>query len=217
MGRRVRDRGLSFVFLALFLLSWAGQGLAGHSAQNEERRQHGEEEQSLGEYLTSAHFIEATSENWESEFLQMAALVFLTARFVQRGSGESKDPDEPDESTSDRRGNSDAPWPVRRGGVALKLYEHSLSIVLLSVFLFSFAAHAWSGAREFSEDRRTHGQPEVSAFAYLGHSRFWFESLQNWQSEFLSVLAMVVLSIYLREKGSAESKPVNAPHGQTGR
>lgn len=216
MGRRVRDRGLSLVFLSMFVLAWAGQALAGHATQNEERRQHGEPEQSLWRYLTSSHFLEATSENWESEFLQMAALVFLTARFFQRGSGESKNPDQPEEPSS-RRPASRAPWPVRRGGLALKLYEHSLSLVLFSVFVAAFVLHLVSGARTYSEDQVAHGEPRVTALQYLGNSRFWFESLQNWQSEFLSVLAMVVLSIYLREKGSAESKPVDASNADTGR
>lgn len=156
-------------------------------------------------------------ENWESEFLQMGAFVLLTAFLRQKGSPESKgfhDEEVDREPLPDRPG---APWPVRRGGLALALYRNSLSIALLSLFLMSFLLHAAGGAEEYNSEQGTHGGPMVSVAGYMGTSRFWFESLQNWQSEFLAVLSIVTLSIVLRQHGSPESKPVHAPHGTTGK
>ena len=105
---------------------------------------------------------------------------------------------------------------VKRGGLGLKLYQNSLSIVLFALFLASFALHAYGGAKEFSEEQIEHGEPAVSTVEYMGTSRFWFESFQNWQSEFLSIGVMVLFSVYLRQKGSPESKPVDAAHSDTG-
>ena len=160
-------------------------------------------------------------ENWESEFLQMFLFVVLTAVLYQRGSAESKKLHRSDPVERDPRRYKNkrmAPWPVRRGGIALKLYENSLSLTLLAVFLTCFALHAASGARRYNEEQAHHGRPErVTTLRYLGTSRFWFESFQNWQSEFLAVGAMVVLSIWLRQRGSPESKPVDAPHSKTGK
>ncbi len=153
------------------------------------------------------------------EFLQMSAYVFLMASLYQTGSPESKAPDkkEPeDEAANSERPKKDAPWPVRRGGFVLKLYECSLSLVLFRLFLISFALHAAGGARLYSHEQALHGGEAVSTLQYLGTSRFWFESFQNWQSEFLSVAVLVVLSIFLRQKGSPESKPVDSPHSKTG-
>jgi hypothetical protein len=112
--------------------------------------------------------------------------------------------------------NSDAPWPVRKGGPILKLYEHSLSLALLLLFVISFVLHALGGAREYSRQELAHGGQSLSAWQYMGTAQFWFESLQNWQSEFFSIGVMVVLSIFLRQRGSPESKPVDSPHHQTG-
>jgi hypothetical protein len=140
----------------------------------------------------------------------MGAFVFLTAYLVQRGSAESKDPDEPSDVDRDPRAardRSDVPWPVRRGGVALVLYEYSLSLAFLALFALSFVLHAVGGAAEYNQDQ----------LGYVLTSRFWFESFQNWQSEFLAIGAMVVLSIWLRQRGSPESKPVDAPHHATGK
>jgi hypothetical protein len=160
-------------------------------------------------------------ENWESEFLQMFLFVALTAFLYQKGSAESKklDGEEPvDRDPRLSRNRKNAPWPVRKGGIVLKVYEYSLSLALLILFTVCFVLHAASGAREYNEDRRAHGSGErVTALQYVGTPRFWFESFQNWQSEFLSVGTMVLLSIRLRQRGSPESKPVDAPHGQTGK
>ena len=221
MRRFLRDNGLTLVVFALFLLFMAGQTVAGAAQYNEERRSHGEPPVALPAYLASGHFLEATAENWESEFLQMAAYVLLTIGFFQRGSSESKDPGRREPVDRDPRGLSDAerrraPWPLRRGGWVLRLYEHSLSLAFLLLFLASFLLHAVGGVRAHNADQLNHGGEVMTLGQYLGSSQFWFESFQNWQSEFLSLVAMVFLSIWLRQRGSPESKPVHAPHRHTG-
>jgi hypothetical protein len=219
MHRVLRENGLSIVFLSLFVLFWFGQSVVGHREHNNEQREHMQPEVTYFTYLQGAHFWEATAENWESEFFQMFGYVILTAFLYQKGSSESKKPGEPEPVDRDPRRHKrrDAPWPVRRGGLVLKLYENSLSLAFLLFFLVSIAMHALSGARIYNDDQAAHGQPEhLSALQYAGTSRFWFESLQNWQSEFLAIAAMVGLSIFLRQRGSPESKPVDSPHGETG-
>jgi hypothetical protein len=223
-GRRLRDNGLTLVASLLFVLAMAGQALAGLGAYNEEQRDHGQPEAGLPEYLRTPHFAEATFENWESEFLQMGMYVLLTAFLVQRGSAESRKPEderdpggeEIDEDPRLHRGDPDAPWPVKRGGWVLKLYENSLALAFFLLFAASFLGHAASGAAEFSEEQAAHGGAPVSTWEYMAGPRFWFESLQNWQSEFLAVVSIVVLSVFLRQKGSPESKPVHRPHRETG-
>jgi hypothetical protein len=183
---------------------------------NDDQQQHGRPTVNFIDYLGSSHFLEATMENWESEFLQMFAFVALTACLYQKGSAESKDPDkeEPvDRDPRKSRNKKDAPWPVRKGGLILTLYEYSLSLAFLLLFLTSFVLHAVGGAQEYNQNQREHGRSEVvSTLGYMGTSRFWFESFQNWQSEFMAVGAMVAFSIYLRQRGSPESKPVDSPH-----
>ncbi|HYP52889.1 MAG TPA: DUF6766 family protein [Pyrinomonadaceae bacterium] len=221
MRRVLRNNGLSLVLFFLFFFTFIfGQSAAGHREYNSDQREHGRPTVGYVEYLSTSHFLEATMENWESEFLQMFAFIILTAVLYQKGSAESKDPDKPnpvDRDPRQSRNKEDAPWPVRKGGFVLKVYEHSLSLVFLLLFLGSFWLHAVGGAAEYNEDQQEHGGSErVTVVEYMGTSRFWFESFQNWQSEFLAVGAMVVLTIFLRERGSKESKPVDAPHDQTG-
>ena len=215
MRRFLRDQSLTLVTLGFFLAFLTGQMLTGFQIYNAERAEAGEPRISYGSYLRSGHFIEATFENWESEFLQMGAYVLLTAFLIQRGSAASRDPDAPKDEREPPPG-PDSPWPVRHGGWALKLYENSLPVALLAIFLFSFVFHARGGARVYSEEQVAQGGHAYSTWQYLQTSQFWFESFQNWQSEFLAVLAMVVLSIFLRQKGSPESKPVAKPHDATG-
>lgn len=217
-GRRVKSRGrrivvengLSIVVMSTFLVTWTLQAVIGMRSYNQDRRDRGVAPVSFGSYLTSGHFIEATGENWESEFLQMAAFVWLTSILFQKGSPESNDPDEPDEGTPPV--TQDSPWPARRGGWILKVYENSLSLTFLLLFLISFLLHAHGGAIEYSEDQSEYGQPPVTMIQYMATSRFWFESFQNWQSEFLAIGSMVILGIFLRQKGSPESKSVQTPH-----
>nr|WP_298723342.1 DUF6766 family protein [uncultured Steroidobacter sp.] len=218
MKRFWRDNGLSLVLFALFLAFWLGQALTGWRDEVQDRRDHGATPPTLVEYLSSGSFVEATTENWESEFLQMFAYVLFTVFLFQRGSAESKSPDKPDDVDRDPRlsRSSEAPGPVRAGGWRLRLYEHSLSLAFLVLFLISFISHVLSGAASFNEEQRLHGGTEVSVWEFLTHARFWFQSFQNWQSEFLAIWCMVVLTIFLRQRGSPESKPVDSPHDQTG-
>ena len=215
-----RNNGLSIVLVALFVLTMVGQTLTGWHVRNQDAEGHGQTSISLSQYVTSGHFWEATGENWESEFLQMAMFVLLTVSLRQKGSAESKRIDAieaVDLDPRDHRDDPNAPGPVRRGGLALTVYEHSLGLTFAMLFVISFAMHAHGGHREYNEEQQDHGRPTISLRAYVGSSQFWFESFQNWQSEFLSLAAMVVGTIYLRQRGSAESKPVYAPHADTGR
>ncbi len=215
----LRSSSLSLAFLGLFVVCIGGQLLAGHRAYNEEREDHGHAEVGFGSYVRSGHALEAIFENWESEFLQMGLFVLLTVKLYQRGSSESKAPEEPHESDEDPRkhaGDPGVPWPVRRGGFALKVYEHSLSIALLALFAVSFALHAITGCAKANEEAMVRGEPLKSLPEFVTSAQFWYESLQNWQSEFLSVFAIIVLAIFLRERGSPQSKPVAAPHLETG-
>ncbi|MDX2169438.1 MAG: DUF6766 family protein [Deltaproteobacteria bacterium] len=208
-----RDNGLSITLAVLFLVFWAGQSLTGWQVFNAEQVAHGEPALGFLAYLRDAHFAEATFENWESEFLQMATYVVLTAFLFQRGSAESNDPDDAEPPAPVGR---DAPWAVRRGGWVRALYGCSLSIAFVLLFAASFLLHAVSGAARYNAEQLAHGQPGLSVARYLATAQFWFESFQNWQSEFLAILAMVTLSIFLRQQGSAESKDIAAPHHQTG-
>ena len=218
MNKAIHNNALSIAMFALFLVSFAGQTISGHRVFNEDRTEHREHPVSLGEYVRTGHFAEATFENWESEFLQMAAFVLLTAWLIQKGSSESKKPGEGHTRKEDRQSEKHprSPWPVHRGGLALKLYEHSLSGALFIFFIISFLLHAAGGAREQSRESVQHGGDPVSLLDYLGTSRLWFESFQNWQSEFFSIWALLLLTIYLRERGSPQSKPVTASHSKTG-
>jgi hypothetical protein len=218
MRRVLRENGLSIVLLSLFLLFWLGQSVAGHREYNSDQQEHHQPELGYLSYLGSAHFWEATAENWESEFFQMFGYVILTAFLFQKGSSESKKLNEREPVDRDPRQSKrkNAPWPVRRGGFVLKLYENSLSLAFLLFFLTSISMHALAGARIYNEEQMEHGQSALGVLQYAGTSRFWFESFQNWQSEFLAIAAMVILSIFLRQRGSPESKPVDSPHDQTG-
>jgi hypothetical protein len=215
-----KNNNLSIVVFALFLLTLAGHSVAGWKAHNEEEQQHGKPEVSYGQFLRSSEFGETVFENWESEFLQMGLYVIMTVFLIQKGSSESKKHDGTDESEEDpeaHRDDPNAPSPVRKGGWRLALYKNSLSLAFLTLFLISFVGHAASGAHKYNEEQLEHGSAEqVGTIGYMGTPQFWYESFQNWQSELLAVLAIVVLSIWLRQWGSPESKPVHAPHSDTG-
>lgn len=212
-----RNNGLSITFLLLFLASIIGQVAFGLQEHNEEQVEDGGAAVSLADYLTTGHFIQATFENWESEFFQMALFVWFTIFLMQKGSSESKRFDGTDES--DREPDptmEDAPWPVKKGGWALAVYKHSLTLSLLLLFIVSFIIHFYGSLADENEQNALKGKPLETAGKYITDSRFWFESFQNWQSEFLSVFAIITLSIYLRQQGSPQSKPVDAPHDETG-
>ena len=216
----LRDNGLLLACLGLFAIFFAGMIISGTATYNQEQQEHGSREQvSVLKYLSTGDFVEATFENWESEFLQMGMYVVLTAFLYQQGSSESKPLNEPAPQDQDPRQattHQSTPWPVRRGGWVLTLYEHSLAIAFFMLFFASWALHAMGGAKAFNEEQLQHGEAAISVWRYATTSQFWFESMQNWQSEFIAVAAIVGLSIFLRQRGSAESKPVAEPHRHTG-
>jgi hypothetical protein len=215
----LRDNGLLLACLALFAVFFVGMVVSGTAAYNQEQQEHGSHEQiSVTKYLTTGDFVEATFENWESEFLQMGMYVVLTAFLYQRGSSESKPLDEQAPQDQDPRRvakNRWTPWPVRKGGWALRLYENSLAIAFFALFFASLALHTVGGAEAFNEEQMQHGEAAISTWRYITTSQFWFESMQNWQSEFIAVAAIIGLSIFLRQRGSSESKAVADPHGKT--
>lgn len=207
----VKNNSLSLVLTALFILSLAGQALSGWKTFNEEQQAHAQPVTKLSEYLTNDHLWGAVFENWESEFLQMAALVMLTVFLRQKGSPESK----PVSGHADVDRvviNDNSPAAAKTRGWRMKLYENSLFLALLTLFLLSFALHAVTGAGAYNQEQSEQGGQALSVLEYMTGSRFWFESFQNWQSEFLSIAVLVVLTVFLRQKGSPESKPVGAPH-----
>lgn len=216
--RILRNNGLSIVLALCFFALLGGQAIAGWLEANVDNRDHHAPEVTFREYVASAHMLEATMENWESEFLQMSIYVLITVFLFQKGSAESKDPEKAEEVDREPDPNREgAPWPVRKGGMILAIYKRSLTLALGALFLLSWILHAVGGAGVFNEELAMHGLPgRVTTLGYMRTPRFWFESLQNWQSEFLAVLSIVVLSIWLRQQGSPESKPVDAPHSATG-
>lgn len=213
----LKNNGLSLAFIVLFIASVIGQTLTGHLEHNKELIDLNADAIGLIQYLHSGHFIESTFENWESEFLQMALFVILTIFLQQKGSSESKDFDKEEEvDRSPDPKKKDAPWPVRTGGLVLRIYQNSLTISLLLLFAISFVLHFYGSLKDENADKFLSGESLTSAGDFITGSRFWFESFQNWQSEFLSVFVLVVFSIYLRQKGSPQSKPVDAPDKETG-
>lgn len=217
MKEYIKNNSLSITFFVLFVITLSAQVIFGHQEYNKELIEEGVHAVNFTKYLTSGHFIQSTFENWESEFLQMALFVFFTVFLKEKGSSESKsfDKDEPVDREPNPNRKS-APWPVKRGGWILNIYKHSLTIALFLLFIFSFLAHFYGSLKDQNVQNKLKGEPIESAGVYIADSRFWFESFQNYQSEFLSVYAIIVLSIYLRQKGSSQSKPVDAPHDETG-
>lgn len=209
-----RRNGLSIVLLGLFLAFLVGQVLTGHRVHDGERLAAGLPPEGPAAYLASGHFLSATFENWESEFLQMGMYVLLTVALRQRGSAESRPLDPAQEEERVEPGPK--PWPVRAGGAWKKVYAHSLSLAFFALFGASFLAHAYGSWLHENEQRRAAGEASIAFLQHLAGAEFWFESMQNWQSEFLAVLSIVVLSIFLRQDKSPESKPLAAPHAQTG-
>lgn len=214
----IRENGLLLACVGLFAVFFLGMTVSGTGTYNQEQLEHGSSEQlSVLQYLTTGHFVEATFENWESEFLQMGMYVVLTAFLYQKGSSESKPLNKSAPQDADPREGAkrNSPSPVRRGGWRLTIYEHSLAIAFFALFFASWTLHALGGVSAFNEEQIQHGQPAISVWRYVTTAQFWFESMQNWQSEFIAVAAIVGLSIFLRQRGSAESKPVADPHRET--
>jgi hypothetical protein len=214
-----REHGLALVNGALFVAFFVGMILSGSSVYSQDQVEHHQPAVSVVQYLGTGDFLEATFENWESEFLQMGSYVALTVFLFQRGSQDSKPigEDAPqDEDPREAKDDRGAPWPVQRGGLALAIYQHSLLILFGVLFLLSVLLHAVGGAAAYDADQVAHGQPPIGVVGFLGTAQFWFQSFQNWQSEFMVVTVMVLASVWLRERGSSQSKPVAASSGQTG-
>jgi hypothetical protein len=220
--RRLRDNSLSLAFLALFLLAVLGQSLAGVRVYNEEELAHGGEAISYGRYLYSSHFGQALLENWQSEYLQFALFVLATIWLVQRGSNESKPLEdigrEPDAKQKlGRHATQGSPaWARYEAGVRRWLYSNSLLLVMAAIFFGSWAAQSVTGWTLYNQEARDHGEATVAWVGYVTSADFWEDSLQNWQSEFLAVGSMAAFTIYLRQRGSPESKPVGSRHDETG-
>jgi hypothetical protein len=204
----LRDNGLSITLTALFLASIVGQLFSGHAMENKERLDEGVQTLSLAAYLDSGAFLSSVFENWESEFLQMWTFVVLTAYLYQRGSPESRDPD------------GEEPRPGEEEGAQRSflqaLYAHSLGLALLLLFIASFALHWVNSTRHATEEAAKKGQPPLGMLDHIGDPQLWFESFQNWQSEFMSTAVLIVLGIFLRERRSTESKAVGDPNKKTG-
>ncbi len=223
MSRRrgfLRGNSLSLAFLAIFVAALAGQAVAGQRLYNEERAADGEGAVSLVHFVTSSRFAVETTENWQSEFLQFTLYVLATVWLVQRGSSESKPPgkeglDGDEEAQLGPHASAAAPKWARVGGLRTTIYSNSLVLVFAAIFLASWAAQSVAGWRDYNDERIGNGDPPVSWTGYLARPDFWDRSLQNWQSEFLAVGTMAIFAVYLRQRGSPESKPVGAPHDET--
>ena len=198
----------------IFLLAIIGMSFAGWSTNNETLQEHGQPAQNYSEYIVSGDFIEGVFENWESEFLQMWALIMLTIFLRQKGSEDSKPMrGKAEQDTSSRLSILNAPTWMKRGkALRHAIYAHSLGLTMLLLFVISFSFHALGGVSAYNEEALLHGSETMTVIEYVGSSQFWYESLQNWQSEFLAIGALLVLSIKLRERGSPESKPVGTKY-----
>ncbi|WP_117209235.1 DUF6766 family protein [Allorhizocola rhizosphaerae] len=218
MRRWLWFNGLSLVMLTAFVVFLVLQSVFGWHVHNEELVQGGRETIGYWQYLGTGHFGEAMFENWESEFLQMGSYVLLTAWLVQRGSPESKPLRQKDrEKDYPENATSRSPKWSRAKDLRQMVYRNSLSIALFGIFGLSFLGHLLAGTAQYNEQQAMQaGAPPVTVWEFLGTSEFWFQSMQNWQSEFLAVGALIVLSIFLRQHGSSQSKPVTATHAHTG-
>ena len=208
------NNSLSLVALLFMVFTLFGQYYTGWKQNNEELKEHNNPPLKFSDYSHSGHFIQATFENWESEFLQMALFVLLTVKLRQKGSAESKELDGKEEVDREPKARANAPWPVKKGGIWLKVYSHSLSLALGLLFILSFIMHLYGSLKDHNEEQIEKMLPVEKWTEYITQSRFWFESFQNWQSEFLSLATIVLLTVWLREKGSAQSKPVDASYDE---
>ncbi len=219
--RALHDNGLSLFFGLIFLLSLVGQAVAGTAEFNDQQRKAALPDIGILEYVTSADFATDVTENWQSEYLQFVLYLFVTVWLVQRGSAESKELDKAGRESDEEQligpyATPDSPGWAKVAGLRRSLYSHSLSLTMLAIFLLSWLAQSISGVAAHNEERLRDLQAPLSWWSYVQSPDFWSRTFQDWQSEFLAVGSMVVLSIYLRERGSPESKPVGEPHSDTG-
>ena len=219
--RRLRDHGLSLFFGAIFLLSLIGQSVAGLADYNNRQLASGGDAVTWVGYVSSSSFGVDVAENWQSEYLQFLLIVFATVWLVQRGSTESKEPgkvgrESQKEQKIGRYADEDSPHWAKAGGWRTAVYSRSLGLLMGAIFLGSWLAQSVAGRAAYNAEQLSERSDPVSWVGYLTSADFWNRTLQNWQSEFLAVASMVVFSIYLRQRGSPESKPVGAPHDATG-
>jgi hypothetical protein len=221
MRTALRHNSLTLTFLTLFLLALVFQAVAGWDVANEERDRHGEPDLSFLRYVTSSDFGSAVMENWQSEYLQFTLFILLTVWLLQRGSPESKELDKAGlESDEDQmvgeHAREGSPRWAKVSGIGRRLYENSLLLVMGTIWVGSWFAQSINGLTRYNSERLSHQQDTLTWPSYLTTSDFWETTLQNWQSEFLAVASMAILAVYLRQRGSPESKPVGAPHDATG-
>jgi hypothetical protein len=217
----LRDNSLTLAFGLILLLALAGQSWAGQAEFNEQQVSQGQDAISYLQYVSSSDFAVDVAENWQSEFLQFFLYIFGTVYLVQRGSSESKEPDHAglesdEEQLVGRFATEDSPRWARTGGWRTALYSRSLGAVMGSIFLVSWFAQSIAGRAAYNGQQLSQFEDPVSWLGYVGSPDFWNRTLQNWQSEFLAVASMVAFAIYLRQRGSPESKPVGSPHSATG-
>ena len=218
--RPLRDNALSIAFGAIFVLALAGQSVAGWLENNERLQQHGMPAEGFGSFITSSEFVVDVAENWQSEFLQFFLFIAATIWLVQRGSPESKKPGDEGPGTDEEQlvgehARPESPAWAKARGIRQTIYSNSLLLVMGAVFLLSWLAQSLAGTVVMNAENAEHGQPPIGWIEYLGSPDFWNRTFQNWQSEFLAVGAMIALSMFLRQRGSAESKPVGAPHHES--
>jgi hypothetical protein len=221
MRRFLRDNGLGVFFGVIFLAALVGQAIVGHTDFNHQQVAHHGDPITLGRYVLSSSYAVDVLENWQSEYLQFTLYILATVWLIQRGSPESKKPGEAgtgsdEEQLVGEHAKPDSPRWARVGGLRTRLYSNSLVAVMTAVWLASWAGQGVAGRIAYNADQLDHREAGLSLLQYLGTSDFWDRTLQNWQSEFLAVGSMAVLSIYLRQRGSPESKPVGSPHDATG-
>lgn len=218
--KQIKDNSLSIVFGLLLLIALAAQSLVGLADYNNSARTDGLAEIDWWRYITSSSFAVDVAENWQSEYLQFTLYILLTVWLVQRGSSESKPPDDVGlgsdrEQRAGAFAEPDSPGLIRRGGWRAGLYSASLTVVMATVFLLSWAAQAVAGRVAFNELRLRDQLDPLSLDQYLVSPDFWVRTLQNWQSELLAVGSMAIFAVFLRQRGSPESKPAGAPHSET--
>ncbi|SDH01533.1 DUF6766 family protein [Nonomuraea jiangxiensis] len=219
--RWLKENALALAFLVMFLLAVGGQAVAGLLQFNDTQLAEGGEPISFFRYVASSSFAVDVAENWQSEYLQFFLFIMLTVWLVQKGSPESKRPgregaESDEEQQIGRHAEAGSPAWARVGGLRLWLFSNSLGLVMGGVFVLSWLAQSVAGQAAYNSERLGDLRDPVSWWSYVTSAEFWNRSLQNWQSELLAVLSMVALSIYLRQRGSPESKPVGAPHSATG-
>jgi hypothetical protein len=221
MKRILHDNSLSLFFLLIFLAALVAQALVGHVDFNNQQIAHQDPPLTLGRYITSSAFLVDVMENWQSEYLQFTLFIAATVWLVQRGSTESKPVDQAgmesgEEQKVGEHAEPDSPAWAKAGGWRLLVYSNSLLILMALIWVGSWFAQLVTGRIVYNAEQFDHNEAALNLWQYAGTSEFWNRTLQNWQSEFLAVASMVVFSIWLRQRGSPESKPVGAPHTTTG-